>query len=116
MMPYVGSSFNVTRAGIHADGLMKDERIYNIFDTKKILNKSAGVMLGPNSGLAGVAYWINGHYGFKGDELVMKGDDAVIELKNRIDAIYEDGRVSAVSEEELETMLSEIDPARFGKK
>ena len=46
----------------------------------------------------------------------MKGDDAVIELKNRIDAIYEDGRVSAVSEEELETMLSEIDPARFGKK
>ena len=56
MTPYVGSQFNMARAGIHADGLMKDERIYNIFDTKKILGRSAGVMLGQNSGLAGIAY------------------------------------------------------------
>jgi isopropylmalate/homocitrate/citramalate synthase len=35
MTPFVGRNFNVTRAGIHADGLMKDEEIYNIFDTKK---------------------------------------------------------------------------------
>ena len=32
--PFVGRNFNVTRAGIHADGLLKDEEIYNIFDTK----------------------------------------------------------------------------------
>ena len=36
MTPYVGQAFNQTRAGIHADGLMKDEEIYTIFDTKKI--------------------------------------------------------------------------------
>ncbi|MEK7396864.1 MAG: histone-lysine N-methyltransferase, partial [Candidatus Poribacteria bacterium] len=35
--PFVGKNFNVTRAGIHADGLSKDERIYNIFDTGKLL-------------------------------------------------------------------------------
>ena len=28
--PFVGRHFNVTRAGIHADGLLKDEEIYNI--------------------------------------------------------------------------------------
>ena len=39
MTPFVGSAFNVTSAGVHADGLMKDEEIYTIFDTKKILNK-----------------------------------------------------------------------------
>ena len=37
MTPFVGRSFNVTRAGIHADGLLKDEEIYNVFDTAKIL-------------------------------------------------------------------------------
>ena len=30
MTPFVGRNFNVTRAGIHADGLLKDEEIYNI--------------------------------------------------------------------------------------
>ena len=39
MTPFVGRSFNVTRAGIHADGLMKDEEIYNIFDTGKLLGR-----------------------------------------------------------------------------
>ena len=33
------SNFNVTRAGIHADGLLKNEEIYNIFDTGKFLNR-----------------------------------------------------------------------------
>ena len=37
--PFVGSNFNVTRAGIHADGLLKNEEIYNIFDTGKFLNR-----------------------------------------------------------------------------
>ena len=39
--PFVGRAFNSTRAGIHADGLLKDEEIYNIFDTAKILNRPA---------------------------------------------------------------------------
>ena len=39
MTPFVGRNFNVTRAGIHADGLLKDEEIYNIFNTRKILNR-----------------------------------------------------------------------------
>ena len=40
--PYVGRAFNATRAGIHADGLLKDEEIYNIFDTTEILGKPPG--------------------------------------------------------------------------
>lgn len=33
--PFVGKNFNVTKAGIHADGMLKDQEIYNIFDTQK---------------------------------------------------------------------------------
>ena len=43
MTPFVGENFNVTRAGIHADGMMKDAEIYNIFDTEAILNRPANV-------------------------------------------------------------------------
>ncbi|MCL5123554.1 MAG: histone-lysine N-methyltransferase, partial [Deltaproteobacteria bacterium] len=37
--PLVGRSFNTTSAGVHADGVLKNEEIYNIFDTAKILGR-----------------------------------------------------------------------------
>ena len=33
--PFAGEEFNATRAGIHADGLVKNEEIYNVFDTQQ---------------------------------------------------------------------------------
>ena len=33
--PFVGKNFNNTSAGIHADGLLKNEEIYNAFDTAR---------------------------------------------------------------------------------
>ena len=61
-LPFVGSAFNVTRAGIHADGLLKNEEIYNIFDTGKFLNRPPLVSVSNTSGLAGIAHWINSYY------------------------------------------------------
>ena len=52
--PFVGKNFNVTRAGIHADGLLKNEEIYNIFDTDKLLNRPVLVAVSNTSGLAGI--------------------------------------------------------------
>ena len=57
--PFVGRHFNVTRAGIHADGMLKDEEIYNIFDTGKLLNRPPLVAVDSHGGLAAVAHWIN---------------------------------------------------------
>ena len=57
--PFVGKNFNVTRAGIHADGLLKNEEIYNIFDTEKFLNRPVLCAVSNTSGLAGIAHWIN---------------------------------------------------------
>ena len=108
MTPFVGRNFNVTRAGIHADGLLKDEEIYNIFDTDKILNRPATVAISKNSGLAGIAYWINQTYRLKGDEQVTKQDDLVVKMKEWVDSEYEAGRTAALSNEEIEAKIAEI--------
>lgn len=113
MTPFVGRNFNVTRAGIHADGLLKDEEIYNIFDTKKILNRSATVMLGKTSGLAGIAYWINENYRLSATEAIDKKDPLVIAMKEWIDAEYEGGRQTALSNGEIEEKIEELSGGRF---
>ena len=113
MTPFVGRNFNVTRAGIHADGLLKDEEIYNIFDTKKILNRSATVLLGKTSGLAGIAYWINENYRLSASEAIDKKDPLVIAVKEWIDAEYEDGRQTTLSTGEIEEKIEELSGGRF---
>ncbi|MCQ2455453.1 MAG: 2-isopropylmalate synthase [Clostridia bacterium] len=113
MTPFVGRNFNVTRAGIHADGLLKDQEIYNIFDTEKILNRPAAVMLGKTSGLAGIAYWINQNYGLKGDKEVDKKSELVKKIKEWIDIEYEGGRQTTLSRTEIEEKLSEFSGGKF---
>ncbi len=108
MTPFVGRNFNVTRAGIHADGLLKDEEIYNIFDTKKILNRSASVMIGKASGLAGIAYWINENYRLSAADAVDKKAPLVVALKEWIDKEYEDGRQTSLSVGELEEKIEAL--------
>ena len=108
MTPYVGKNFNVTRAGIHADGLLKDEEIYNIFNTEKILGRPVSVMLGKSSGLAGIAYWINQNYKLKGENAVDKKSELVVKLKDWIDKEYEDGRQTTLSSGEIEAKVKEL--------
>ncbi len=113
MTPFVGKNFNVTRAGIHADGLLKDEEIYNIFDTQKILDRPASVTISKTSGLAGIAYWINTNYRLKGENAIDKKDPLIIALKEWVDKEYEDGRQTSLSDKELEAKISELSGGRF---
>ena len=115
MTPFVGRNFNVTRAGIHADGLLKDEEIYNIFNTKKILNRPASVMISNTSGLAGIAYWINENYQLSANEAITKQDPLVLELKKWIDAQFEDGRVSSLSTHEMEEKIEQLTNGRLAR-
>jgi len=113
MTPFVGSAFNTTRAGIHADGLMKDEEIYTIFDTKKILGKPAAVQISKTSGLAGIAYWINQRYGLEGEDTLDKRSELVVAMKARIDEEYEEGRQTVMTDHELDEMIQELAPGRY---
>ena len=108
MTPFVGENFNVTRAGVHADGLMKDSEIYNIFDTEKILNRPAEVAISNTSGLAGIAYWINKHYDLPDFRAVTKQDEIVIRVKERVDKLYEDGRTTLLGNDELVSIIDSV--------
>ena len=106
--PFVGENFNVTKAGIHADGLLKNEEIYNIFDTKKFLKRPPTVVINQNSGFAGVAKWINDNYGLEGGHAVDKHSDVVRYVKTWIDSEYESGRVSAIGGAEIRRKVDEF--------
>ncbi len=101
MTPFVGRSFNLTRAGIHADGLLKDPEIYNIFDTEKILNRPPLVAVSNVSGLAGIACWINNYYRLSPEEAVSKKEPFIAEIKEWIDAQYDAGRITVISDDEM---------------
>ncbi len=108
--PFVGKDFNVTRAGIHADGLLKNEEIYNVFDTEKFLNRPPIVSVSNTSGLAGIAHWINTAYSFRGDKALDKSHPLVVKLKELVDKEYDEGRVTVMTDTELITMIHELAP------
>jgi len=104
--PYVGKNFNVTRAGIHADGLLKDEEIYNIFDTNRLLNKPVSIGITDKSGVAGIIYWINHHLKVKVD----KNHPGVVKIKEWIDTQYEAERTIGISDQEMYELVKKYIP------
>ncbi|HCC35912.1 MAG TPA: 2-isopropylmalate synthase [Ruminococcaceae bacterium] len=100
--PFVGRAFNATKAGIHADGLLKDEEIYNIFNTTDILGRPPIVVVDAHSGLAGIAAWINTYFGLVGDKKIDKRDPRVESIKKWVDNEYDEGRTTVIGDAELE--------------
>lgn len=99
--PLVGSDFNVTRAGIHADGLMKDQEIYNIFNTEKILKRPADIGITDKSGAAGIAYWLNSRLKVPEKFKLEKNEPGVVAIKEWVDKQYADNRTTGISEAEM---------------
>ena len=108
--PFVGRDFNVTRAGIHADGLLKDEEIYNIFDTDALLNRPVGVAISNTSGSAGIAHWINSYYGLTANHIVEKSHPGIAKVAAAIEQEYNEGRTTAMSDSEMAALIKEHIP------
>lgn len=111
--PLVGSDFNATSAGVHIDGLAKNEEIYSSFDTKRILNRSTTINITDKSGLAGIAHWINSHFALIGKDRIEKTHPGVARINKRILRTYEEGRVTAMSDEEMEHVVRRYIPDIF---
>jgi isopropylmalate/homocitrate/citramalate synthase len=111
--PLVGSDFNATRAGIHADGLIKNPEIYNIFDTEKILNRPPEIIINDKSGSAGIAQWINTHMRLTGDNRIFKHDPGVSRINAWVQEQYARGRVTSISNEEMEHAVRHFMPHLF---
>jgi citrate (Re)-synthase len=111
--PFVGRDFNVTRAGIHADGLLKDEEIYNVFDTAKILARAPRVAVDKTSGTAGIAWWINSYLKLPRESQIDKRAAAVCDIATWVDAQYMEGRTTSISDQEMMVQVHQHLPQLF---
>ena len=103
--PFVGKNFNVTRAGIHADGLMKNEEIYNVFDTDKFLKRPPRVAISNTSGIAGIAHWIGTHPDMPRYSGIDKTHPLCVAIKEWVDCEYAGGRVTVITDAEIEKCI-----------
>ncbi|MEN6616035.1 MAG: histone-lysine N-methyltransferase, partial [Syntrophorhabdus sp.] len=111
--PFVGLDFNATSAGVHIDGILKNEEIYSPFDTAKLLNRPLAVNITDKSGLAGIAHWVNSHFALTGKEKVEKTHPGVAKINKWISRQYEEGRVTCMSEDEIEHQVRRYIPEIF---
>ena len=111
--PLVGENFNATSAGIHADGLLKNEEIYNIFNTEKILGRPVAVIISDKSGTAGIAHWINAHRELDGRQRIDKRHPGVVQIYKHVMREYEQGRVTSMSNEEMHILARKYLPELF---
>jgi citrate (Re)-synthase len=111
--PFIGTDFNTTKAGIHIDGLSKNEEIYNIFDTTKILNRPMAIVVTDKSGLAGVSHWVNTHFVLTGDQKVDKRHPGVGKIYRSVMRAYDTGRSTPMSNEEMERKVRRYMPELF---
>lgn len=111
--PLVGENFNATSAGVHADGLLKNEEIYNIFDTGKILGRPVAVIISDKSGTAGIAHWINAHRELDGAQRIDKRHPGVVQIYRHVMREYEKGRVTSMSNEEMHILARKYLPELF---
>ncbi len=111
--PFAGEEFNATRAGIHADGLVKHEEIYNIFDTHKLLRRPISIIITDKSGVASVAYWVNTRLHLEGERRLDKRHPGIVKIHKRVMHEYEQGRNTSISTEELERWARRYLPEYF---
>jgi citrate (Re)-synthase len=105
-LPLAGADFNVTRAGVHADGLIKDEEIYNPFDTTSLLGRPPRVAITDKSGTAGLVLWIRDHRPGLAQGLT-KRDPRVRRLNERIIEEFGAGRITSLSDDEVGRLVDE---------
>ena len=103
-----GSIFLPMHIPVLICGLLKNEEIYNIFDTDKFLNRPALVSVSNTSGAAGIAYWINAYYKLPQGSQVDKNSELVSRLKEWVDKEYEEGRVTVLTDDELIAKIDSI--------
>ncbi|MDR2695653.1 MAG: histone-lysine N-methyltransferase [Deltaproteobacteria bacterium] len=111
--PLAGRDFNATSAGVHVDGLAKNEEIYNIFDTSAILGRDVPIIITDKSGRAGVAYWLNQHLNLDPEQKVSKTHPAVGMIYYRIMTSYDHGRNTSYSNKEMLALAKRYMPDLF---
>jgi len=89
---------------------------FNIFDTKKILNRPPEVMITDKSGTAGICAWINVYFKLIKEKEISKDNEAIKKIYDWVIKEYEDGRITTISDDELVEMVKKYLPDLYNKK
>jgi isopropylmalate/homocitrate/citramalate synthase len=111
--PLVGSNFNVTRAGVHADGMVKNPEIYTPYDFESILGRAPKSVVGQYSGTSGIAWKVNDLLNLERGEWLRKDNPGVILILEEVTNQYNSGRVTAFSDREIERMMERYLPEEW---
>lgn len=112
--PFVGSDFNATSAGIHADGIIKNHEIYNIFDTERILKRPVSITITDKSGKAGIAHWINTRIlEPQGRVFIDKRHPGITHVYKWVTKQYDERRTTSISHEEMGRIVRKYLPELF---
>ncbi len=114
--PFIGEEFNTTRAGVHADGILKNEEIYNIFDTGRLLNRPLKLMITDKAGAAGIAAWLTDYVKFENtlDTVeVSKRHPGVKRIYEWVMEQYAQGRTTSISTDEMIAQAKHHIPSLF---
>jgi isopropylmalate/homocitrate/citramalate synthase len=99
--PIVGRNFNVTRAGIHADGLVKNPEIYTPYDFGEIIGRAPKSVVSQYSGSSGIAWRINDLLHLSPGKMIDKNHRGVLLILKEVSQQYAEGRVTAFSDVEI---------------
>jgi isopropylmalate/homocitrate/citramalate synthase len=80
---------------------MKDEEIYNVFNTDKLLNRPVKIGITDKSGRAGIVYWINSYFGLDDNKKMHKNHSGVNKIAKWVESEFANGRITSVSDKEL---------------
>ena len=75
-----------------------------------MLNRPIGVAITQTSGLAGIALWINNYFRLSGSDMIDKKDERVSVIKEWIDAQYQSGRNTSISDKEMLRGIKQLAP------
>jgi len=102
--PLVGRNAFRTKAGIHADGLLKNPEVYLPFNTHRVIGLPYTVAITPYSGRAAIVLWLKNYLGYDG---VSKEDPRVEAIYNEILEIFNrTGRSEPLTDQEMFTLVS----------
>lgn len=108
--PIIGRNAFRTKAGIHADGIMKNPEVYLPFDPLRVLGKPFSVAITPYAGRSAIVLWMRNHLGHD----VSKDDERVAAVYNEIVEYFDKtGRTEPLTDEETAEFVRKHFPELF---
>ncbi|MDP6458333.1 MAG: 2-isopropylmalate synthase [Candidatus Bathyarchaeota archaeon] len=108
--PLVGGNFNVTRAGVHSDGMIKNPEIYTSYNMGEILGLPPKSVVGRYSGASGIAWKVNELLNIEKKNWYGKKHPAILLILETTGNQYNEGRVTAFSDREILELINKFLP------